>query len=73
MDITTHLISVYCLIDDWLPGKRIRQTDLLWPARPRSLGSGRIRESAGMPLRCRSAYGETGRRSGDEGKGARKD
>jgi len=25
MDITTYLISVYCLIDDWLKGKRIRQ------------------------------------------------
>lgn len=25
MDITTYLISVYCLIDDWLRGKRIRQ------------------------------------------------
>ena len=25
MDITTYLLSVYCLIDDWLKGKRIRQ------------------------------------------------
>jgi len=25
MDITTYLISVYCLVDDWLKGKRIRQ------------------------------------------------
>lgn len=25
MDITTYLISVYCLIDDWLKNKRIRQ------------------------------------------------
>ena len=25
MDITTYLISVYCLVDDWLRGKRIRQ------------------------------------------------
>jgi hypothetical protein len=25
MDITTYLISVYCLIDDWLKGQRIRQ------------------------------------------------
>jgi hypothetical protein len=24
MDITTYLISVYCLVDDWLKGKRIR-------------------------------------------------
>jgi hypothetical protein len=25
MDITTYLISVYCLIDDWLQGKQLRQ------------------------------------------------
>ncbi len=25
MDITTYLISAYCLVDDWLKGKRIRQ------------------------------------------------
>jgi hypothetical protein len=25
MDITTYLISVYCLVDDWLKGKRLRQ------------------------------------------------
>jgi hypothetical protein len=25
MDITTYLVSVYCLIDDWLKGKRLRQ------------------------------------------------
>ena len=25
MDLTTYLISVYCLMDDWLKGKRIRQ------------------------------------------------
>ena len=25
MDITSYMISVYCLIDDWLKGKRIRQ------------------------------------------------
>jgi hypothetical protein len=25
MDITTYLINVYCLVDDWLKGKRIRQ------------------------------------------------
>lgn len=25
MDITTYLVSVYCLIDDWLKGRRLRQ------------------------------------------------
>ncbi len=25
MDITTYLISVYCLVDEWLKGKRLRQ------------------------------------------------
>ena len=25
MDITTYLISVYCLVDDWLKGQRLRQ------------------------------------------------
>ena len=25
MDITTFLIGVYCLTDDWLKGKRLRQ------------------------------------------------
>jgi hypothetical protein len=25
MDITTYLISVYCLIDDWMQGKQLRQ------------------------------------------------
>ena len=25
MDITTYLISVYCLIDDWMQGKKLRQ------------------------------------------------
>lgn len=24
MDIATYLINVYCLVDDWLKGKRIR-------------------------------------------------
>jgi hypothetical protein len=25
MDVTTLLITVYCLIDDWLAGQRLRQ------------------------------------------------
>lgn len=25
MDITTYMITVYCFIDDWLQGQRIRQ------------------------------------------------
>jgi hypothetical protein len=31
MDATTLLVTVYCLIDDWLAGRRLRQRG---PAQP---------------------------------------